>query len=119
DLILIATGSEVHIALEAAKRLDEKGINVRVVSMPSWELFDRQDKEYRDHVLSPEIKARIAIEAGISQGWHRYVGDMGKVIALDRFGASAPSKILYEKFGFTPDHLIKTALALVRGPGDK
>ncbi|MBL7102613.1 MAG: transketolase [Desulfobacteraceae bacterium] len=118
DLILIATGSEVHIALEAAKRLDEKGIKARVVSMPSWELFDRQDKEYRDHVLSPEIKARIAIEAGISQGWHRYVGDMGKVIALDRFGASAPSKILYEKFGFTPDHLIKTALALVKGPGE-
>jgi transketolase len=117
DLILIGTGSEVHIALEAAKILDEKGVGARVVAMPSWELFDRQDEAYRRRVLPPEIKPRIAIEAGISQGWHRYVGDMGRVIGLDRFGASAPSKILFEKFGFTSDHLVKTALTLLQRPG--
>ncbi|MCJ7686347.1 MAG: transketolase [Desulfobacteraceae bacterium] len=114
DLILIATGSEVHIALEAAKSIAESGVKVRVVNMPSWELFNRQDEAYRRRVLPPEIKARIAIEAGISQGWHRYVGDEGRIIALDRFGASAPSKILYEKFGFTSGHVVETALALVK-----
>ncbi len=114
DIILIATGSEVHIALEASEKLDHKGVFVRVVSMPSWELFDRQDQKYRRQVLPPEIKARVAIEAGISQGWHRYVGDEGRIIALDRFGASAPSKILYEKFGFTSENVVKTALALVK-----
>ena len=117
DLILIATGSEVHIALEAAKSIDESGVNVRVVNMPSWELFNRQDEAYRHQVLPPEIKARVAIEAGISQGWHRNVGDEGRIIALDRFGASAPSKILYEKFGFTPENVVETALALVKRPG--
>jgi transketolase len=117
DLILISTGSEVHIALEAAKRIDESGVKVRVVNMPSWELFDRQDEAYRHRVLPPEIKARVAIEAGISQGWHRYVGDEGRIIALDRFGASAPSKILYEKFGFTPENVVETALTLVKRPG--
>ena len=117
DLILIATGSEVHIALEASEKLDHKGISARVVSMPSWELFDRQDEKYRGQVLPPEIKARIAIEAGISQGWERYVGDMGRIIGLDRFGASAPGKVLYEKFGFTPENVVETALALVKRPG--
>ncbi|MBW1779677.1 MAG: transketolase [Deltaproteobacteria bacterium] len=114
DFILIATGSEVHIALEAAKKLDEKGVGTRVVAMPSWELFDRQDEAYQHRVLPPEITARIAVEAGISQGWHRYVGDMGRVMGLDRFGASAPSKILFEKFGFTSEHLVKTALTLIQ-----
>ena len=117
DIILIATGSEVHIALDASERLGNKGVFARVVSMPSWELFDRQDEKYRRQVLPPEIKARVAIEAGISQGWHRYVGDVGRIIALDRFGASAPSKILYEKFGFTPENVVETALALVKRPG--
>ena len=117
DIILIATGSEVHIALEASENLDHQGVFARVVSMPSWELFDRQDEKYRRQVLPPEIKARVAIEAGISQGWHRYVGDEGRIIALDRFGASAPSKILYEKFGFTPENVVETALALVKRPG--
>jgi len=117
DIILIATGSEVHIALEASEKLDHKGVFARVVSMPSWELFDKQDEKYRHQVLPPEIKARVAVEAGISQGWHRYVGDVGRIIALDRFGASAPSKILYEKFGFTPENVVETALALVNRPG--
>ena len=113
NLILIASGSEVHIALDAAKRLDLKGIGVRVVSMPSWELFDKQDEAYRQTVLPPEIKARISIEAGISQGWHRFVGDMGEVIGLDHFGSSAPDRVLYEKFGITTERVVQTALALI------
>jgi transketolase len=114
DLILIATGSEVHIALQAAESLDERGIMVRVVSMPSWELFDRQDDAYRRQILPPDIRARIAIEAGVTQGWRRYVGDSGRVIGMNRFGASAPSAVLYEKFGFTPDHVVETALGLLQ-----
>ncbi|MFO7599990.1 MAG: transketolase C-terminal domain-containing protein, partial [Candidatus Desulfacyla sp.] len=114
DLILIGTGSELHIALQAAERLGEKRIKVRVVSMPSWELFANQDDAYCHQVLPPEIKARIAIEAGVTQGWHRYVGDSGKVIGLNRFGASAPGAVLYEKFGFTAEHVVETALGLLQ-----
>jgi len=113
-LIVIATGSEVHVALQAAEMLVQKGINVRVVSMPSWELFDRQDETYRRQVFPPDVKARIAIEAGVSQGWRSHVGDYGTVIALNRFGASAPSPILFEKFGFTPEHVVETALGLLQ-----
>ena len=114
DIILIATGSEVHIALQAAERLVGTGKKVRVVSMPSWELFDGQDDAYRRRVLPPDAKARIAVEAGVAQGWCRYVGDWGAVICLNRFGASAPGAVLYEKFGFTPDHVVETALGLFR-----
>ena len=113
DVILIATGSEVHIAIDAAQKLGEKGAAVRVVSMPSWELFNKQPEEYRHHVLPPEIKARIAIEAGVPQGWHRYVGHMGDVIGIDHFGASAPYKVLYDRFGITADRVVKKALALI------
>ena len=113
EVILIATGSEVHIAMEASQRLDEQGIGVRVVSMPSWELFDKQPEDYRNHVLPPESKARIAIEAGVSQGWHRYVGQMGDMVCVDHFGSSAPSNILYEKFGITADRVVEKALALI------
>jgi len=113
QVILIATGSEVHIAMEASQRLDEQGIGVRVVSMPSWELFDKQPEDYRNHVLPPESKTRIAIEAGISQGWHRYVGQMGDMVCIDHFGSSAPSNILYEKFGITADRVVEKALALI------
>jgi transketolase len=112
DIILIATGSEVAIALEAYEKLEEKGVKTRVVSMPSWELFDKQPEDYQCQVLPPEIKPRIAIEAGITQGWHRYVGNTGEVMGLDRFGASAPYKILYEKFGLTVDRVVGKALAL-------
>lgn len=113
DIILIATGSEVHIALQAAEKLVGRGKKVRVVSMPSWELFEGQDDAYRRRVLPPDTKARIAVEAGVTQGWSRYVGDSGAVIGLNRFGASAPGAVLYEKFGFTPDHVVETALSLV------
>jgi transketolase len=114
DVILIATGSEVPIALEAYEKLEEKGVKARVVSMPSWELFDKQPEDYQYQVLPSEIKSRIAIEAGITQGWHRYVGSTGQVIGLDSFGASAPYKVLYEKFGITADRVVGKALALLK-----
>jgi transketolase len=112
-LILIATGSEVQIALDASQELESKGVAVRVVSMPSWELFERQPEEYKNKVLPPETTARIAIEAGVAQGWHKYVGDRGGIISMNRFGASAPSKILYEKFGFTAERVVEKALAML------
>ncbi|MEA1926770.1 MAG: transketolase [Candidatus Auribacterota bacterium] len=102
EVILIGTGSELETALKAGEELSGEGISVRVVSMPSWELFDQQTKEYRESVLPPEISARVAVEAGITLGWEHYVGLNGTAVGLDRFGASAPAKILYEKFGITP-----------------
>ncbi len=113
-LILMATGSEISIALGAGEKLLAMGIPSQVVSMPSWELFEKQPKEYRHRILPPEVKARVAIEAGSPQGWHRYVGDQGLVIGLDHFGASAPDKILYEKFGLTADRVVEKALELLR-----
>lgn len=113
DVILIASGSEVHITLRAADTLREKGISVRVVSMPSWELFDRQPESYRRQVLVPEAGIRISIEAGSPQGWHKYVGGCGDVIGLDHFGASAPYQTLYNEFGITADRVVERALALL------
>lgn len=113
DIILISSGSEIHIALEACRELEDKGVGVRVVSMPSWELFERQPEDYRDQVLPPEINARVAIEAGVSQGWHRYVGSRAEVIGIDHFGASAPYKVIYEKFGLIPDRVVESALRLL------
>ncbi len=106
-VILIGTGSELHIALKAAEILDERGIGTRVVNMPSWELFRLQPREYRDSILPPEVKSRVSIEAGCSLGWDRYVGDRGAIVSIDHFGASAPYKVLYEKFGFTVERLVK------------
>jgi transketolase len=113
DCILIGTGSEVHIALEASQTLDEQGIAARVISMPSWELFDEQPADYRMQVFPPDIKARVSIEAGTPIGWERYVGLDGKAIGLQRFGASAPQKVLYEKLGFTAGHIAEEARRLV------
>jgi len=113
DIILMASGSEVHIAIEAARKLKEKGISVRLVSMPSWELFDKQTEKYRDQVLPPEINARVAIEAGATQGWHRYLGHKAEVVGIDHFGASAPYKVLYEKFGITADRVVEKASRLL------
>ncbi|MCK5418241.1 MAG: transketolase, partial [Desulfobacterales bacterium] len=113
EVILIASGSEVEIALEAAEIIKAKGLAVRVVSMPSWELFDARPQDYQHQVLPPEVKAKIAIEAGSPQGWHRYVGEFGRIIALDHFGASAPYKILYEKFGLTAARVVEKALEIV------
>ncbi|MFC1911004.1 transketolase family protein, partial [Chloroflexota bacterium] len=114
EVILIATGSEVHIALEAGKQLQEKGIGVGVISMPSWELFEAQSPEYRNMVLSAEITARISIEAGSTLGWQRYVGDNGVAIGVDRFGASAPGDVVYEKLGITVEGIIKEAERLLK-----
>jgi transketolase len=113
DLLLIASGSEVHIAIEAAAKLQQKGISSRLVSMPSWELFDKQSESYCRDVFPPEIKARMAIEAGRTQGWWRYLGEKGDVVGLDHFGASAPYKVLYEKFGITADRVVEKALKLL------
>jgi transketolase len=113
DLILIATGSEVGLIIAAQQNLAERGIIARTVSMPSWELFEAQPQEYRDEVLPPSVHARLAVEAGVSQGWCKYVGDNGDVISLDRFGASAPAKIVFEKFGYTVDNVVTRALKLI------
>jgi transketolase len=113
DIIIIGTGSEVHIALEAGKLLEAQGIAIRVVSLPSWELFEAQSKEYRERVLLPNIKARISIEAGVTFGWERYVGTEGVAIGIDRFGASAPYNVLYQQFGLTAERIVSEALKLL------
>jgi transketolase len=113
QVILIATGSEVSLALNAHESLVAQGIRSRVVSMPSWEIFDHQTQEYRDTVLPPAVKARIAIEQGSTLGWERYVGPSGKVIGMKTFGASAPLKELQKRFGFEPDRLVAAAKELI------
>jgi transketolase len=113
QVILIGTGSELSLALEAAARLEGQGVIVQVVSMPCWELFDRQPEDYRHAVLPPAVKARVSVEAGSPQGWERYVGDQGRIIGLDHFGASAPYKVLYQKFGITVERVVEAALAAV------
>jgi len=114
DVILIATGSEVHVAAAAADVLGAEGVRARVVSMPSWELFDRQDQAYRDQVLPPAVTARVSVEAGVTFGWHRHVGDAGTSIGIDRFGASAPGSENLRQFGFTAENVVATALAVCR-----
>jgi transketolase len=113
QVILIGTGSETHIALEAGKKLAAEGIGVRVVSLPSWELFDGQPQEYRDSVLPPGVKARVAVEAGIKLGWEHYVGLEGTVIGMESFGASAPGSVLFEKFGITVEQVVVAAKKLI------
>ena len=114
-----ATGGDavrgvVGAALGAQAKLAEKGVAARVVSLPSWEIFDRQPKEYRESVLPPDVSARLAVEAGVPQGWEKYVGSDGDIVGIDRFGASAPGKVLMEKFGFTPENVDVRALALLK-----
>jgi transketolase len=113
DVILVATGSEVELALQAKDLLDQKRVGCRIVSMPSWELFEEQSEDYRNSVLPPAIRARVVIEAGVSLGWHKYAGDRGRMVCRDDFGASAPLKVLREKFGFTPEHVMNEALKAV------
>lgn len=109
QIILMASGSEVALVLAAASRLAAKGLNVRVVSFPSWELFEEQDSAYQDSVLPPSVELRLSVEAGISQGWQKWVGSRGKSISLDRFGASAPAGTLFKEFGFTVDNVVRVA----------
>jgi transketolase len=110
---LIATGSEVSLIVEAQRELEKQNIQARLVSMPSWELFDAQTEEYRHSVFPPDVRARLAVEAGATQGWHRYVGDSGGVIGLDHFGASAPAAVLMREYGFTVENVCKRALSLL------
>ena len=113
EVILIATGSEVAVALEARELLAEKGVGVRVVSMPSWEIFDAQDTEYKESVLPPSVEARVSVEAGITGGWERYVGLQGVSVGIDSFGASAPGETVLEKLGITEDNVANITLGLL------
>jgi len=113
EVVLIGTGAETGLALAAAEKLQDEGIAARAVSMPSWELFDAQPREYRESVLPPSVPARLAVEAGSPQGWHRYVGDRGDVLGVDRFGASAPGGEMLERYGFTVDNVCARARALL------
>jgi transketolase len=113
DVILIATGSEVELILKAQDELRKEKIDARVVSMPSWELFRMQDKKYRDEVLLPAVKVRVAIEAGVSQGWQEWIGESGKMIGINKFGSSAPYKDLYEHYGLTVKNIISSVHELI------
>jgi len=113
DIILIASGSEVHIALTASGILADQGVSVRVVNMPSWELFEKMPREYKDKVLLPDVEKRIAVEAGIPMGWERYVGSAGAIIGITGFGVSAPGRLVMEKFGFTPENIVQKAMELL------
>ena len=117
DIILIATGSEVHLALAAHEELKGKGVRSRLVNMPSWEIFEAQGAEYKEDVLPRNSRLRIAIEAGSPMGWHRYAGGDGEVVGIERFGASAPYKTLFEKFGFTTGNIVERALGLLSKKG--
>ncbi|AUS80342.1 transketolase [Actinoalloteichus sp. AHMU CJ021] len=118
EVVLIATGSEVTLALEARQALEAEGVGTRVVSMPCVEWFDAQDQSYRDQVLPPSVRARVAVEAGIAQPWHRFVGDAGQIVSIEHFGASADYQTLFREFGFTPEAVVdaaRTSIARVEG----
>ena len=116
DIILIGTGSEVALCLAAREMLANEGGDARVVSMPSWELFEGQSEEYRRQVLPADVP-KLAVEAGATLGWHKYVGSDGDVIGLDRFGASAPGGVVMEKLGFSVENVVKRAVALLERSG--
>ncbi|MER8038803.1 transketolase [Streptomyces hydrogenans] len=109
EVVIIATGSEVHLAVEAREALQAEGVPTRVVSMPSVEWFEEQDQAYKDSVLPPSVKARVAVEAGVGLTWHKYVGDAGRIVSLEHFGASADAKVLFREFGFTPEAVAAAA----------
>lgn len=113
EIILIASGSEVELIIKAGMNLSMEGISVRLVSFPSWELFDAQEEAYKNEVFPAEIKLRLAVEAGISQGWQKWVGDTGDMISIERFGASSPYKTIFEHYGFTVDHVVERARLLL------
>ena len=109
DVLLLGTGSEVSLAMEAAVKLAAEGIKAQVVSMPCWELFEKQSQEYKDSVLPSNVKARVGVEAGIEQGWRKWLGDRGIFIGMSSFGASAPAKTCFEKFGITTEKVVEAA----------
>jgi transketolase len=116
DIILAASGSEVSLALAASDRLADQGVGVRVVSMPGWDLFDEQPKEYRDSVFPPDLRVRMSIEAAGPQGWERYLGDQGECLGVRTFGASAPGEVVLQQYGFSVDNVVDRALALLGRP---
>ena len=109
DVLLLASGSEVSLALDAAEKLAVEGITSQVVSMPCWKLFERQTQKYKDSVIPPDVKARVGIEAGVEQGWSKWLGDNGIFIGVSTFGASAPAKVCFEKYGITVENVVKEA----------
>ncbi|MRS03485.1 transketolase, partial [bacterium] len=113
-VILMASGSEVNLIFNTGKRLEAEGISVRLVSFPSWELFEQQTLEYRDSVLLPDVTCRVSVEAGISQGWHRWVGPKGFVLGLDRYGASAPAGVVFKNLGFSEEHILQIVHDLLK-----
>jgi transketolase len=113
QVILMASGSEVSLIVEAGQRLAANGVAVRLVSFPSWELFAQQDAAYQDAVLPADVTARLAVEAGVTLGWHRWVGSKGRVLGIDRFGASAPAATVFKEFGFTADNVERIATELL------
>jgi transketolase len=113
ELILMASGSEVSLIIEAGMRLAAEGVNVHLVSFPSWELFEAQDEEYRQSIFPSDVKARLAVEAGVGQGWEKWVGTQGKLISIERFGASAPARDIFEKFGFSVEAIMEKASGLI------
>jgi len=114
QLLLMASGSEVSLIVEAGKRLAERGLAVRLVSFPSWELFAEQEAAYQAAVLPPDLRRRVAVEAGVTQGWQRWVGLEGRIVGLDRFGASAPAAVIFEQLGFSAAHVEAVALELLK-----
>jgi len=115
ELILIASGSEVGLIVRAAERLRSDGVAVRCVSMPSWDLFEAQSQTYRDEVLPPSVRLRLAVELGVRQGWERYIGERGAMLGVERFGASAPAEVILREFGFTVENVVARAKALLAG----
>jgi transketolase len=109
DVLLLASGSEIGIALEAKEKLANEKITAQVISMPCWELFEKQSQEYKDSVIPPEVKARVGIEAGVELGWSKWLGEKGVFIGMSSFGASAPAKVCFEKFGITVENVVKAA----------
>ena len=119
DVILMASGSEVPLCVEARETLSQQGVRARVVSMPCWELFEAQDAAYRESVLPRAVTARVAVEAGAALGWDRYAGPGGEIIAMHTFGSSAPTKDVMRHFGFTAEHVVEAALAQAKKAGSK
>ncbi len=114
DIILIATGAEVHLVLAAQETLAEKSVQARVVSLPSWELFERQDAAYKEKVLPSGIKTRLAVEAGLPMGWERYACSRDAVIGIETFGTSAPGGLVLERYGFTKENVVEKAMSLLK-----
>jgi transketolase len=113
DALLLATGSEVSLAVDAQQQLAEEGIDVAVISMPSWDRFEQQDADYKNSVLPQTVKKRLAIEMGVSFGWERYTGDEGSVLGIDRFGASAPGEIVMKEYGFSKENVVARVKSLL------